>query len=159
MQIVVTKGQDVGAEQRLKELGIALPSPVNPLANYVRWVQTGNLLFISGTGPGDETQRGRLGSTMSVDEGYAAAREVGLQIIATAKSALGDLDRVTRVVKVLGMVNCTPDFADHPRVINGCSDLLVEVFGEAGRHTRSAVGFVALPGQIPVEIECTLEVS
>lgn len=146
-------------EQHLQELGIELPEPVNPLANYVRWVQTGNLLFISGTGPGDETQRGKLGSTMSVEEGYAAARDVGLQLIATAKAALGDLDRVKRVVKVLGMVNCTPDFAEQPRVINGCSDLLVEVFGEAGRHTRSAVGFVALPGQIPVEIECTLEVE
>lgn len=146
-------------EQRLQELGIELPEPVNPLANYVRWVQTGNLLFISGTGPGDETQHGKLGSTMSIEEGYAAARDVGLQLIATAKAALGDLDRVKRVVKVLGMVNCTPDFADQPKVINGCSDLLVEVFGDAGRHTRSAVGFVALPGQIPVEIECTLEVE
>lgn len=146
-------------EQRLQELGIELPEPVSPLANYVRWVQTGNLLFISGTGPGDETQRGKLGSTMSVEEGYAAARDVGLQLIATAKAALGDLDRVKRVVKVLGMVNCTPDFAEQPQVINGCSDLLVEVFGEAGRHTRSAVGFVALPNQIPVEIECTLEVA
>jgi enamine deaminase RidA (YjgF/YER057c/UK114 family) len=146
-------------EQHLQELGIELPEPVNPLANYVRWVQTGNLLFISGTGPGDETQRGKLGSTMSVEEGYAASRDVGLQLIATAKAALGDLDRVKRVVKVLGMVNCTPDFADQPQVINGCSDLLVEVFGDAGRHTRSAVGFVALPGQIPVEIECTLEVE
>lgn len=150
----------MGTEQHLRELGIELPAPVNPLANYVRWVRTGNLLFISGTGPGDETQRGKLGSTMSVEEGYAAAREVGLQIIATAKAALdGDLDRVTRVVKVLGMVNCTPDFADHPKVINGCSDLLVEVFGDAGRHTRSAVGFISLPGQIPVEIECTMEVE
>jgi enamine deaminase RidA (YjgF/YER057c/UK114 family) len=146
-------------EQRLQELGIELPEPVNPLANYVRWVQTGNLLFISGTGPADETQRGKLGSTMSVEEGYAAARDVGLQLIATAKAALDDLDRVKRVVKVLGMVNCTPDFAQQPQVINGCSDLLVEVFGEAGRHTRSAVGFVALPNQIPVEIECTLEVE
>jgi enamine deaminase RidA (YjgF/YER057c/UK114 family) len=95
---------------------------------------------------------------MSVEEGYAAAREVGLQILATAKAALGDLDRVTRVVKVLGMVNCTPNFEKQPQVINGCSDLFIEVFGEAGRHARSAVGFVALPGQIPVEIECTLEV-
>lgn len=148
----------MGAEQKIKDLGIELPEPVKPVASYVRWVQTGNLLFISGTGPGNETQRGRLGSTMSVDEGYAAAREVGLQILSTARDALGDLDRVTRVVKVLGMVNCTPDFEDHPKVINGCSDLFIEVFGEAGRHTRSAVGFVALPGQIPVEIECTMEV-
>src|SRR5262245_295639 len=106
-------------EQRLQDLGIELPAPVSPLANYVRWVQTGNLLFISGTGPGDETQRGKLGSTMSVEEGYAAARDVGLQIIATAKAGLGDLDRVKRVVKVLGMVNCTPDFAQQPQVING----------------------------------------
>ena len=148
----------MGAEQNIKDLGIELPEPVQPVANYVRWVQTGNLLFISGTGPGNETQRGKLGSTMSVDEGYAAAREVGLQILSTARDALGDLDRVTRVVKVLGMVNSTPDFEDHPKVINGCSDLFIEVFGEAGRHTRSAVGFVALPGQIPVEIECTMEV-
>ena len=148
----------MGAEQNLKDLGIALPEPVQPVASYVRWVQTGNLLFISGTGPRAETQRGKLGSTMSVDEGYAAAREVGLQILATAKAALGDLDRVARVVKVLGMVNCTPDFGDQPQVINGCSDLFVEVFGEAGQHTRSAVGFVSLPNGIPVEIECTMEV-
>jgi len=148
----------VGAEQTVKELGITLPEPVQPMGSYVRWVQTGNLLFISGTGPGTETQRGRLGSTMSVEEGYAAAREVGLQILSTAKAALGDLDRVTRVVKVLGMVNCTPDFEQQPQVINGCSDLFIEVFGDAGRHTRSAVGFVSLPGQIPVEIECTMEV-
>lgn len=148
----------MGVEQRLKDLGIELPEPVQPIATYVRWVQTGNLLFISGTGPSDDVPRGKLGSTMSVDDGYAASRNVGLQILATARAALGDLDRVERVVKVLGMVNCTPDFGDQPRVINGCSDLFVEVFGEAGYHTRSAVGFVALPGQIPVEIECTLEV-
>jgi enamine deaminase RidA (YjgF/YER057c/UK114 family) len=148
----------MGAEQKLKDLGIELPPPAQPVGSYVRWVQTGNLLFIAGTGPGDETQRGKLGSTMSVEEGYAAARDVGLQLLATAKTALGDLDRVARVVKVLGMVNCTPDFGDQPKVINGCSDLFVEVFGEAGRHTRSAVGFVSLPNQIPVEIECTMEV-
>jgi enamine deaminase RidA (YjgF/YER057c/UK114 family) len=149
----------MGVEKRLQELGIELPQPVEPVATYVRWVQTGNLLFISGTGPGDETKRGKLGSTMSLEEGYAAARDVGLQLLATAKAALGDLDRVKRVVKVLGMVNCTPDFGEQPKVINGCSDLFVEVFGEAGRHTRSAVGFVSLPFQIPVEIECTLEVE
>lgn len=148
----------MGAEQTLKELGIELPAPVQPVANYVRWVQTGDLLFISGTGPGSETQRGKLGSTMSVEEGYAAAREVGLQILATARAAIGDLDRVTRVVKVLGMVNCTSDFGDQPQVINGCSDLFTEIFGDRGRHSRSAVGFVALPNGIPVEIECTMEV-
>lgn len=149
----------MGVENRLQELGIVLPEPVQPIATYVRWVQTGSLLFISGTGPASEIPRGKLGGTLSLDEGYAAARSVGLQILATAKVALGDLDRVQRVVKVLGMVNCTPDFADQPHVINGCSDLFVEVFGDAGYHTRSAVGFVALPGQIPVEIECTFEVD
>jgi enamine deaminase RidA (YjgF/YER057c/UK114 family) len=146
-------------EQRLLELGIALPEPVQPVATYVRSVQTGNLLYISGTGPSAASPRGKLGETLSIEDGYAAAREVGLQILATAKAALGDLDRVKRIVKVLGMVNCTPDFTEHPKVINGCSDLFVEVFGEAGWHSRSAVGFVALPFQIPVEIECTIEVA
>ncbi|HEV2109594.1 MAG TPA: RidA family protein [Thermomicrobiales bacterium] len=145
-------------EAKLKEIGIELPEPVRPVANYVRYVQTGNLLFISGTGPTSSSPTGKIGAELSVDEGYQVAREVGLQIIATAKDALGDLDRVTRVVKLLGMVNSAPDFGDQPKVINGCSDLMVEVFGDAGRHTRSAVGFVALPNQIAVEIECTLEV-
>jgi len=146
-------------EQRLEELGIDLPQPVQPVATYVRWVQTGNLLFISGTGPSASAPRGKVDADLTVDEAYAVAREVGLQIIATAKAALGDLDRVTRVVKVLGMVNSSPDFARQPQVINGCSDLFVEVFGEAGRHTRSAVGMAALPDRIAVEIECTLEVD
>ena len=146
-------------EQRLQELGIELPEPVAPIATYVRFVQTGNLLFISGTGPSASSPRGKVGETLSLEEGYAAAREVGLQILATAKAALGDLDRVKRVVKVLGMVNCTPDFSDQPKVINGCSDLFVEVFGDAGWHSRSAVGFISLPLQIPVEIECTMEVE
>jgi len=148
----------VRVEERLKELGIELPEPVSPLATYVRYVQTGNLLFISGTGIADGI-KGKVGADLTIEQGYQNAREVGLQIIATAKQALGDLDRVKRVVKVLGMVNCPPDFGDQPKVINGCSDLFVEVFGDAGRHTRSAVGFVALPMQIPVEIECTLEVE
>jgi enamine deaminase RidA (YjgF/YER057c/UK114 family) len=146
-------------EQRLQELGIELPAPVQPVATYVRWVQTGNLLFVSGTGPSDSSPRGKLGSDLTIEQGQAAAREVGLQIIATVKDAVGDLDRVKRVVKVLGMVNSAPEFADQPKVINGCSDLFVEVFGDAGRHTRSAVGFVALPGQIAVEIEATFEVE
>lgn len=146
-------------EQRLQELGIELPAPVQPVATYVRWVQTGNLLFISGTGPSDRSPTGKLGADLTIEQGQVAAREVGLQIIATVKDAIGDLDRVKRVVKVLGMVNSAPDFADQPKVINGCSDLLVEVFGEAGRHTRSAVGFVALPGQIAVEIEATFEID
>ena len=146
-------------EKRLEELGITLPEPVNPVATYVRYVQTGNLLYISGSGPAADQPTGKLGADLTVEQGYQAARSVGLGLIATAREALGDLDRVVRVVKLLGMVNCTPDFGDQPKVINGCSDLMVEVFGDAGKHARSAVGFVALPSQIPVEIEVILEVS
>jgi enamine deaminase RidA (YjgF/YER057c/UK114 family) len=146
-------------DARIAELGIELPAPVKPIATYVRYVQTGNLLFISGTGPTASAPTGKLGSDLTIEQGYEVAREVGLQILATVKDALGTLDRVTRVVKVLGMVNSAPDFGDQPKVINGCSDLMVEVFGDAGRHTRSAVGFVALPGQIAVEIEATFEVE
>jgi enamine deaminase RidA (YjgF/YER057c/UK114 family) len=149
----------VRVEARLKELGIELPEPVRPVANYVRSVQTGNLLFISGTGPSDSAPSGKVGVDLSIEQAYAVAREVGLQIIATIKDAVGDLDRVTRVVKVLGMVNSAPDFGDQPKVINGCSDLLVEVFGDAGRHTRSAVGMGALPNGIAVEIEATVEIA
>jgi enamine deaminase RidA (YjgF/YER057c/UK114 family) len=149
----------VRVEERLAELGIELPNPVQPVATYVRYVQTGNLLFISGTGPTDKSPKGKLGKDLTVEQGYEVAREVGVQIIATAKAALGDLDRVKRVVKFLGMVSSDPEFTDQPKVMNGCSDLMVDVFGEAGRHTRSAVGFVALPNNIAVEIECTLEVE
>ena len=146
-------------EQRLQELGIELPAPAQPVATYVRYVQTGNLLYISGTGPTAGQPNGKLGSDIDVETGYQVARNVGVSIIATIRDALGDLDRVVRVVKLLGMVNSTPDFADQPKVINGCSDLLVEVFGEAGRHARSAVGMGALPGNIAVEIELILEVA
>jgi enamine deaminase RidA (YjgF/YER057c/UK114 family) len=118
-----------------------------------------NLLLISGTGPSDLSPRGKLGADLTIDQGYAVARDVGLQLISTMKAALGDLDRVKRVVKILGMVQSSPDFYDQPKVMNGCSDLMVEVFGERGRHTRSAVGFVALPGNIAVEIECMVEVD
>jgi enamine deaminase RidA (YjgF/YER057c/UK114 family) len=146
-------------EDRLVELGIQLPEPVPPAANYVRFQQTGNLLFISGTGPDADQAKGKVDSEVSVDEAYQAARSVGLQILATAQQALGTLDRIRKTVKVLGMVNSDPTFEEHPKVINGCSDLLVEVLGEAGRHTRSAVGFAALPNSISVEIEATFEVG
>jgi enamine deaminase RidA (YjgF/YER057c/UK114 family) len=149
----------VGVNQRLQELGIVLPEPARPVATYVRYVQTGGLLFISGTGPGPEIRKGKLGADMSIEVGYAAARSTGLSILATAQDALGDLDRIKQLVKLLGMVNATPDFKDHPKVINGCSDLFVEVFGESGYGSRSAVGFVSLPTGIPVEIECTFEVD
>ena len=146
-------------EQRLQELGIELPPPVRPVATYVRYVQTGNLLFVSGTGPGDAAPKGKVDAEVTVEQAYQVAREVGLQLLATAKDALGDLDRIKRVVKVLGMVNSSPDFERQPEVINGCSALFVEVLGEAGRHTRSAVGMGALPFRIAVEIECTFEVE
>lgn len=146
-------------EQRLKELGIELPAPVKPVATYVRFIQTGNLLFISGTGPTDSAPKGKVDTDVSAEQAKQVAREVGLQILATAQDALGDLDRIKRVIKVLGMVNSSPDFEGQPQVINGCSDLLVEVLGDAGLHTRSAVGMGALPNGIAVEIECTLEVD
>jgi len=150
----------MSVEDRLMELGIELPEPIQPAANYVRYLQTGNLLYISGTGPEGHVPAGKVGTGVSEEEAYQAARSVGLQILATAKQALdGDLDRITRVVKVLGMVNSAPDFDRHPWVINGCSDLFVEVLGERGRHTRSAVGMAALPLQICVEIEATFEVE
>lgn len=147
----------MSVENRLAELGIELPEPVGPAANYVRHQTTGNLLYISGTGPGTGHKTGKVGADVTVEEAYEAARACGLQILATAQEALGSLDRITRTVKVLGMVNGAPDFGDQPKVINGCSDLLVEVLGDAGRHTRSAVGMGSLPNRISVEIEATFE--
>ncbi|HLU35457.1 MAG TPA: RidA family protein [Thermomicrobiales bacterium] len=144
-------------DARLAELGIELPEPIKPAANYVRYQVTGNLLYISGTGPSAEHKKGKIGADLTVEDGYAAARSVGLQLLATAKDALGSLDRVTKVVKVFGMVNADPLFGKHPLVINGCSDVLVEVLGEAGRHTRSAIGMGSLPNGISVEIEATFE--
>jgi enamine deaminase RidA (YjgF/YER057c/UK114 family) len=149
----------MSAEDRLLEREIDLPEPVAPAANYVRYLQTGNLLYISGTGPADLAPKGKVDTEVSVDDAYQAARTVGLQILATARQALGSLDRITRTVKVLGMVNSAPDFGGHPQVINGCSDVLVEILGDAGRHTRSAVGFASLPNRICVEIEATFEVE
>jgi enamine deaminase RidA (YjgF/YER057c/UK114 family) len=153
----------MGAESRLKELGITLPTPPTPLANYVPGVLAGNLLFLSGHGPirteGKPSARGKVGRDLTVEEAYRIAREVGINLLASARAVLGSLDRVTRVVKVLGMVNCADDFGDQPKVINGCSDLLVDVFGDAGRHARSAVGMASLPIGIPVEIEMILEVA
>lgn len=152
----------MGAEARLRQLGIELPAAPAPMANYVTAVQSGALLFLSGHGPlrdGKVTHAGKVGRELTVEQGQAAARVTGLNLLASARRALGSLDRVRRVVKVLGMVNCGEDFTEHPRVINGCSDLLVEVFGDAGRHARSAVGMGSLPLGIAVEIEMILEVS
>jgi enamine deaminase RidA (YjgF/YER057c/UK114 family) len=154
----------MSAEARLKEKGITLPTPTTPLANYVGAVQTGNLLFLSGHGPlrpqGKFTHVGKLGRELTVEQGYQVAREVGLNLLATTRATLGSLDRVKRVVKVLGMVNSADGFGDQPKVINGFSDLMVEVFGETiGKHARSAVGMAGLPLGIPVEIEMILEVE
>jgi enamine deaminase RidA (YjgF/YER057c/UK114 family) len=150
------------AETRLKELGLVLPMLPKPVANYLPYRLAGNLLFLAGQGPRDESGRaltGKLGAEISVEEGYRRARLIGLGMLAAMRDALGTLDRVDFVVKLLGMVNATPDFNDSPKVINGCSDLLVEVFGDAGRHARSAVGNVMLPNQISVEIEGVVAVK
>jgi enamine deaminase RidA (YjgF/YER057c/UK114 family) len=154
----------MSVEQRLKELMITLPKVGGPIGNYVHARRTGNLLYLSGKGPPEGADgamsKGKLGAGIAVEDGYRRAREVGLVLIAAIRDALGgDLDRVAAIVKVLGMVNAAPDFEDHPKVINGCSDLFVEVFGERGRHARSAVGMSSLPGGIPVEIEVIVEVT
>ena len=149
-------------EKRLEELGIALPPVTAPVANYVNAVRTGNLLFLSGKGPteADGSQHtGKVGKHVTTAEGYQHARLTGLNLIAVMQAELGDLDRVRRIVKVLGMVNGTPEFTDQPKVINGCSDLFVEIFGDRGRHARSAVGMGSLPNDITVEIECIVEVD
>jgi enamine deaminase RidA (YjgF/YER057c/UK114 family) len=154
----------MSAEARLKEKHIVLPEQATPMANYVSAVRTGNLLFLAGHGPVRQPDgsyaRGKLGKDLSVEQGYQVAREVGLNLLATARNALGSLDKVKRVVKVLGMVNSAEGFGDQPKVVNGFSDLMVEVFGEAvGKHARSAVGMAELPVGIPVEIEMILEVE
>ena len=153
----------MSVEQRLKELGITLPAVGAPWGSYVHAKRVGNLLYLSGKQPphvDGRTPRGKLGAGMAIEEGYRQARGVGLMLISAMKDALaGDLDRVEGIVKVFGMVNAAPDFEDHPRVVNGCSDLFVEVFGEAGRHARSAVGMSSLPGGIPVEIEVIVAVK
>ena len=146
-------------EERLQALGLSLPAVPAPMANYVPSRLAGNLLYLSGQGPkrpDGSFMVGRLGKDATVEQGYEAARLTGLQLLAVAKAAIGDLSRVEAVVKLLGMVNAEPGFGDHPKVINGCSDLLVEVFDDVGRHARSAVGMGSLPNGIMVEIEAIL---
>lgn len=152
----------MGAETGLKELGIVLPTVPKPVATYLPYRLAGNLLFLSGQGPRDEKGKvltGKLGGEISIDEGYRRARLVGLGLLAAMRDALGSLDRVDFIVKLLGMVNAEPNFNDSPKIINGCSDLFVEVFGDAGRHARSAVGNVMLPNQMSVEIEAIIAVK
>ncbi len=145
----------MGHEARLKELGLILPNIADPAGSYEHAVRTGPLLFLSGKGPlGPE---GRVGDEIGVDEAYEHARQTGLILLAVMRRELGSLDRVSRVVKVLGMVKAIPQFDRHPQVIDGCSDLFLTVFGEAGRHARSAIGVQSLPFGITVEIECIVE--
>jgi len=154
--------EEFDPEAQLKRLEIALPTPSVPVANYVRTVRTGNLVFTSGHGPVDSDGnlvKGKLGETLTVEEGYQAAKLTAIALLASLKQELGDLSRVRRVVKVTGMVNSDPAFADQSKVINGCSDLLVEVFGERGRHARAAVGMASLPMGMAVEIEMVVEID
>ena len=150
----------MSAEARVKELGIELPMPPTPVGSYVGAVRTGNLIYISGQGPrkpDNSSLTGKVGADVSIEEAQAAARLVGLNALATLRAEIGSLDQVKRIVKVFGMVNATEDFCEHPKVINGFSDLMFEIFGEAGRHARSAVGMSSLPFQIPVEVEMIVE--
>jgi enamine deaminase RidA (YjgF/YER057c/UK114 family) len=152
-------------DDKLQELGLSLPAtrPRDPQSPLISAVRVGGLVWLSGSGPapgpGGKTYKGKLGRDVSIEEGYEAARQCGLALLAALKAEIGDLDKVTRVVKLLSMVNCTEDFADTPRVAHGCSDLFVQLWGEAGKHTRSAVGMASLPGGIPVEIEAIFQVA
>lgn len=149
-------------EAQLDKLGITLYTPSVPLANYVNLVRTGNLLFLSGKGPkkADGTYiEGKVGADLSIEEGYEAARITAINQLEVLKAELGNLNKVKRIVKVLGMVNATPDFRDQPKVINGFSDLMVAVFGDRGKHARSAIGIGSLPSGIAVEIELIVEVE
>lgn len=149
-------------EEKIQQQGLVLPPVSKPIANYVKYVKTGTLIFLSGHGPtkADGTNiTGKVGKDLTVEEGYEAAKVTALSLLATLKDATGSLAKIKRIVKVNGYVNCLPDFTDHPKVINGCSDLLVLVFGEKGKHARAAMGMVSLPNNIAVEIELIVEVE
>lgn len=150
----------MSAEQKLAELGLTLPAVVAPMANYVRFKKVGDLVFLSGQGPrhpDGSIPNGKVGQEFTTEQAYEFAKNTGLGLLAAMKEAAGSLDKV-EVVKLLGMVNAVPEFGDQPKVINGCSDLLVAVLGENGRHARSAVGMGSLPGNMPVEIEAIVRV-
>lgn len=149
-------------QERLAELGIVLPPPPKPIANFLTHVREGGLVFLSGQGPQEPDGRmhkGKVGGSVTVAQAYEHARLTGINLISVMQDAVGDLARVKRIVKLFGMVNGAPEFEDHPQVINGCSDLFISVFGDAGRHARSAVGLASLPGNITVEIEAVIAVS
>ena len=150
------------AETKLKEKGIVLMTPSSPVANYVNVVRVGNMLYLAGKGPlkADNTYiTGKVGKDLTIEQGYEAARLAAIAHLAVLKNELGSLNKVKRIVKVLGMVNCTEDFKDQPKVINGYSDLMVEIFGDKGKHARSAVGMYALPFNMAVEVEVIVEVE
>lgn len=152
---------DYDPESKLQELGVELSTPSAPVANYVNAVRVGNMIFLSGKGPlkaDGENITGKVGTDLTIEEGYEAARVTGINQLSVLKAELGNLNKVKRCVKVLGMVNCETDFTDQPKVINGYSDLMVAVFGENGKHARAAVGMGSLPSNIAVEIEMIVEV-
>jgi enamine deaminase RidA (YjgF/YER057c/UK114 family) len=160
---IVTEATDpeYNPESKLTELGIELKMPGTPVANYVHAVRTGNLLFLAGKGPKKADGKnivGKLGADLTIEEGYEAARVAGINQLAVLKSELGNLNKVKRIVKVKGMVNAIPEFTDQSKVVNGYSDLMVEIFGEKGRHARAAVGMGSLPGNMAVEVEMIVEV-
>jgi enamine deaminase RidA (YjgF/YER057c/UK114 family) len=150
------------AETKLKEKGIILVTPANPVANYLNAVRVGNLLYLAGKGPqkaDNSFVTGKVGKELTIEQGYEAARLTAIGHLAVIKKELGSLNKVKRIVKVLGMVNCTEDFKEQPKVINGYSDLMVEIFGENGKHARSAVGMYALPFNMAVEVEVIVEIE
>jgi enamine deaminase RidA (YjgF/YER057c/UK114 family) len=152
----------MSADQRLADLGLTLPSPPKPIGNYVPFRLAGNLLFLSGVGPrrADETMiSGKVGADLTVEQGYEAAKLCGINLLVNMIAAVGTLERVDTILKVLGMVNAVPDFTQHPEVINGCTDLFVQVLGEGGRPARSAVGMASLPRNISVEVEAVVLVK
>lgn len=160
--VLVTAIFSQDPEAKLKELKIELPAISKPIANYVHVVRAGNLLFLAGKGPSNAEgvfTTGKVGKDLTWEEGWAAAKLTAINQLAVLKAELGDLDKVKRIVKVLGMVNCEADFKDHSKVINGFSDLMVEVFGEKGKHARSAVGMCSLPLNMAVEIELIVEIK
>lgn len=154
--------QKIDFDKKLKDLGIELYPPTKPMGNYVKVVRTGNLLFFAGHGPtraDNSNITGKVGKDLTLEQGYDAAKQTGIALLSTLKAEVGDLNKVKRIVKVLGMVNCTDSFTDQPKVINGFSDLMVSIFGEKGKHARSAVGMYMLPSNIAVEIEMIVEVE
>ena len=159
---LMTLAQAQDAEQKLKEKNIVLLTPGKPVANYVNVVRVGNLLYLAGKGPtkpDGSNITGKVGKDLTIEQGYEAARLVAINHLAVLKAELGSLNKVKRIVKVLGMVNCDANFTDQPKVVNGYSDLMVEIFGEKGKHARSAVGMYALPNNIAVEVEVIVEVE